>query len=225
MKKQKIIVPGVSHLDTFRALVESQFPAGSFVLDKKLTGCGATTMFLRDDIYTILVSPRILLMDCKANDPEFIGLIHEFRKANDRSSSVFELQNQMMDYIRQIELKQYNPFTQETNYMAPKILVSYDSFKHVAQRLAQEGILDRFRIVVDEFQTLLTDAAYRGPVEMELMQNLKHVGNVIFLSATPYLENYLDQICDFQNLPLVELEWPKEAYHTANIQSLPYYQL
>ena len=149
MIKQTIIIPGASHLDTFRALVESQFPAGSFVLDKKLTGCGATTMFLRDDICTILVSPRILLMDCKANDPEFIGLIHEFRKANDRSSSVFELQNQMMDYIRQIELKQYNPFTQETNYMAPKILVSYDSFKHVAQRLAQEGILDRFRIVVD----------------------------------------------------------------------------
>ena len=63
-------------------------------------------MFLRDGIYTILISPRILLMDCKANDPEFIGLIHEFRKADDRSSSVFELQNQMMDYIRQIELKQ-----------------------------------------------------------------------------------------------------------------------
>ena len=131
-------------------------------------------MFLRDGIYTILVSPRILLMDCKARDPEFKGLVHEFRKADDRSSSVFELQNRMMDYIREIELRQYNPFIQKANPRAPKILVSYDSFKHVAQRLTREGILDRFRVVVDEFQTLMTDAAYRGPVEMELMQNLKH---------------------------------------------------
>lgn len=129
MRKQTIIIPGVSHLDSFRDYVESQFPAGSFVLDKKLTGCGATTMFLRDGIYTILVSPRILLMDCKASDPEFKGLVHEFRKADDRSSSVFELQNRMMDYIRQIELRQYNPFTQKANPRAPKILVSYDSFK------------------------------------------------------------------------------------------------
>ena len=224
MIKQTIIIPGASHLDTFRALVESQFPVGSFILDKKLTGCGATTMFLRDSIYTILVCPRILLMDCKANDPEFKGLVHEFRKADDRTSSVFDLQNQMMDYIRQIELKQINPFTQETNYKAPKILVSYDSFKHVAQRLAQEGILERFRIVVDEFQTLMTDAAYRGPVEMEFMLNVQHSNNVIYLSATPCLEKYLDQLTAFQNLPLVELEWPKEAYHTANIQSLPYYR-
>ena len=225
MRKQTIIIPGASHLDTFRALVESQFPAGSFVLDKKLTGCGATTMFLRDGIYTILVSPRILLMDCKANDPEFIGLVHEFRKADDRTSSVFDLQNRMMDYIRKMELKQYNPFTQESDFKAPKILVSYDSFKHVAQRLSQEGILGKFRIVVDEFQTLMTDAAYRGPVEMEFMQNLGHSNQVIFLSATPCLEHYLDQMTAFQNLTLVELSWPPEAYHTANIQTLPYYRM
>ena len=218
MKKQTIIIPGVSHLDTFRALVESQFPAGSFILDKKLTGCGATTMVLRDGYYTIILCPRVLLIDCKAHDPEFIGKVHEFRKADDRRSSVLELQNQMMDYIRKTELG--NPFSN----LVPKILVTYDSFKYVAERLTQEGIFDRFRVVVDEFQTLMTDAAYRGPIEMEVMENLKHSNNVIFLSATPCLEQYLDQITAFQNLPLVELLWPPEAYHTANIQTLPYYR-
>ena len=216
MKKQTIIIPGVSHLDTFRALVESQFPAGSFILDKKLTGCGATTMVLRDGYYTIILCPRVLLIDCKAHDPEFIGKVHEFRKADDRRSSVLELQNQMMDYIRKTELG--NPFSN----LVPKILVTYDSFKYVAERLTQEGIFDRFRIVVDEFQTLMTDAAYRGPIEMEVMENLKHSNNVIFLFASPCQEQYLDQITAFQNLPLVELLWPPEAYHTANIQTLPY---
>ena len=218
MQKQTIVIPGASHLDTFRGLVESQFPAGSFVLDKKLTGCGATTMFLRDGWYTILLSPRVLLVDCKANDPEFKGLVHEFRKADDRSTKSYVLQDQMMDYIHRTELG--NPF----NHYVPKILVTYDSFKYVVERLKKEGILDRFRIVVDEFQTLMTDAAYRAPVEMEVMENLKHSNNVIFLSATPCLEYYLDQLTAFQNLPLVELKWPKEAYHTANIQTLPYYR-
>ncbi len=224
MQKQIIKVSGKSKLDDYRQEVESQFPAGSFILDKKLTGCGATTMFLRDDYYTILCSPRLELMHCKANDPEFIGLIHEFRKADDRTSSVFDLQNQMMDYIRQMELKYNNPFTKPEEYKAPKILVSYDSFKHVAERLEQEGILGKFRIVVDEFQTLMTDAAYRGNVEIEFLQNLSYSNQIIFLSATPYLEKYLDQITLFQQLPLVELEWPKEAYRTANIQKLPYYR-
>ena len=224
MNKLTITVNGISKLDAYRNAVESQFPAGSFVLDKKLTGCGATTMFLRDGYYSILCSPRLELMHCKANDPEFKGLVHEFRKSEDRSTSVFELQNQMMDYIKQMERAYQNPFTPEAARKYPKILVSYDSFKHVAQRLAQEGILDRFRIVVDEFQTLMTDAAFKGDVEIEFIQNLSYSNQIIFLSATPYLENYLDQIPLFQQLPMVELEWPKEAHKTANIQKLPYYR-
>jgi len=224
MQKKQIIIDGISKLDEYRNAVESQFPAGSFVLDKKLTGCGATTMFLRDGYYTILCSPRIELMRCKANDPEFIGLVLEFRPSDDQTSSVFDLQNRMMDYIRKMELKQYNPFPQESNYNAPKILVSYDSFKHVAQRLSQEGILGKFRIVVDEFQTLFTDAAFKGFVEMEFLQNLSYSNQIIFLSATPYLEKYLDQTALFAPMTMYELIWPKEAYKTANIQKLPYYR-
>ena len=130
----------------------------------------------------------------------------------------------MMDYIRKMELQYNNPFTTPEVYKAPKILVSYDSFKHVAQRLAQEGILGRFRVVVDEFQTLIGDAAFKGDVEMEFIQNLSYSNSNLFLSATPYFEKYLDQIPLFHQIPLVELEWPKEAYHTANIQKLPYYR-
>lgn len=224
MIKKQIYVNGISKLDEYRNAVESQFPAGSFVLDKKLTGCGATTMFLRDGYYTILCSSRIELMRCKAQDPEFIGIVHEFRPSDDRTSSVFELQNRMMDYIRKMELKYQNPFTNEADVKYPKILVSYDSFKHVAERLSQEGILDKFRIVVDEFQTLYTDAAFKGHVEMEFLQNLSYSNQIIFLSATPYLEKYLDQTAFFAPMLLCELIWPKEAYKIANIQKLPYYR-
>ena len=224
MTKKEIEVNGISKLGNYRNAVESQFPAGSFILDKKLTGCGATTMFLRDGYYTILCSPRLELMHCKANSDEFIGLVHEFRKSEDRTTSVFSLQNQMMDYIRKMELKYQNPFTKDEDKMYPKILVSYDSFKQVAERLEYEGILGKFRIVVDEFQTLFTDAAFKGDVEIEFLQNLSYSNQIIYLSATPYLEDYLDQIPLFSSLPFVELKWPVEAHKTANIQKLPYYR-
>ena len=218
MVKQIIRVPGKEHLSEYLDYIQSHFPTGSFVLNKKLTGCGATTMVLKNSWPIILCSPRSELNHCKANAPEFIGRVHEFRPCDDRNTSVFELQERMMEYIRKTDLG--NPF----NGYAPKIIVTYDSFKHVVQRLAEEGILDQFHIVVDEFQTLFTDAAFKGDVEMEFLYNLGFTDQVMYLSATPFMENYLYQLPQFANLPYVELEWPKEAYHTANIQKKPYYR-
>ena len=216
MNKKEIYIPeGIFHLNDCPGL-QSQFPQGSFILDKTVTGCGATTMFLSDDIPTILCSARLELMHCKANAPEFIGKVHEFRKFGDRSSSVLTLENEMMDYIIS-----FPPFGSP---FAPKILVSYDSFKHVAQALAEKQQLGRFRIVVDEAQTLFTDASFKGDVEIEFLENLKYNNQVIFLSATPYIENYLDQMDFFKNLPYIELVWPPSSIHHTNIEKLPYYR-
>ena len=216
MNKKEIYIPeGIFHLNDCQGL-QSQFPQGSFILDKTITGCGATTMFLSDDIPTILCSARLELMHCKANAPEFYGKVHEFRKFGDRSSSVLTLENEMMDYIIS-----FPPFGSP---FAPKILVSYDSFKHVAQALAEKQQLGRFRIVVDEAQTLFTDASFKGDVEIEFLENLKHNSQVIFLSATPYIEDYLDQMGYFKNLPYVELVWPPSSTHHTNIEKQPYYR-
>ena len=149
MNKIEIFIPeGIFHLSDCKN-IQSQFPQGSFILDKTITGCGATTMFLSDNIPTILCSARLELMHCKANAPEFFGKVHEFRKFGDYSSSVLTLENSMMDYV----WSNAYPFSGNT----PKILVSYDSFKHVAQALSDNNLLGSFRIVVDEAQTLFTD--------------------------------------------------------------------
>ncbi len=216
MNKKEIFIPeGIFHLSDWPE-IQSQFPQGSFILDKTITGCGATTMFLSDDIPTILCSARLELMHCKANAPEFHGKVHEFRKFGDRSSSVLTLENEMMNYVIS-----FPPFGSP---FAPKILVSYDSFKHVAQALAEKQQLGRFRIVVDEAQTLFTDASFKGDVEIEFLENLKHNNQVIFLSATPYIEDYLDQMDFFKNLPYIELVWPASSTHPTNIEKQPYYR-
>jgi anti-sigma B factor antagonist len=45
------------------------------------------------------------------------------------------------------------------------------------QGLKEMGLLDQFRFVVDEFQTLFTDAAFRGDVEAEFMENLQYISS------------------------------------------------
>ena len=218
MKKQFIQIPeNVYHLSDYME-IQNQFPQGSFILDKTITGCGATTMFLADKVPTILCSPRVELMHCKANAPDFIGKVHEFRKFGDYNTPVIDLMNQTMNYINNC-----NP-TPFTPAKTPKILVSYDSFKHVAQILAGNNMLDWFRIVVDEAQTIFTDSSFKGEVEIEFLETLMNFGKVIFLSATPYIEKYLDQIDVFKNLPYVELVWPPSSVHSTNIVRKPYYQ-
>ena len=215
MNKIQVFIPeGIYHLNDYQGL-QSQFPQSSFILDKTITGCGATTMFLSDDIPTILCSARLELMHCKANSPRFIGKVHEFRKFGD-NRPVLTLENEMMAY----DVAHTFPFSRE----AAKILVSYDSFKHVAQALAEKQRLDRFRIVVDEAQTLFTDASFKGDVEIEFLENLKQSNQIIFLSATPYIEDYLDQMKYFKNLPYVELVWPQSSTHPTNIEKQPYYR-
>ena len=219
MNKQQIIIKKpVEHLSEISQEVQSQFPYGSFILDKKLTGCGATHMFLADCIPTILCSPRVELIRCKAEHPDLKGFIHLFRDPDDRSTSVMDLEVKLKDYVENTPF--YNPGTKR----AQKIITTYDSFKHVAQKLSDLGRLDSYRIVVDEAQTLMTDAAFKGNVELEFLHNLSHTSRNIFLSATPGIEAYLDQIPEFQNLPYVELIWPKECYHMANILKVPYYR-
>lgn len=216
MNKKEIFIPeGIYHLNDCHGL-QSQFPQGSFILDKTITGCGATTMFLSDDIPTILCSARLELMHCKANAPEFIGRVHEFRKFGDRSSSVLTLENDMMNYVND----HMGYFSRDS----AKVLVSYDSFKHVAQALVENNLLGNFRVVVDEAQTLFTDASFKGDVEIEFLENLRQNNNVIFLSATPYIENYLDQMGYFRNLPYIELVWPESSIHHTNIEKMPYYR-
>ena len=216
MKKVYINIPeGILHLSDYQQL-QNQFPQTSFILDKKVTGCGATTMFLADDVPTILCSPRKELMYCKARSKEFQGRVHLFRDEGEDDMKVIDLENRVIQYINSCN----SPFSELT----PKIIVTYDSFKHVAQRLKEDGTLGRFRIIVDEAQTLFTDAAFKGGVEMEFFTNVSQCRNVIYLSATPYIEDYLDQIQQFSGIPYVKLIWPESAVHSANIEKLPYHK-
>ena len=214
MNKQIISIPeGVFYL-TGDPSLSSKLPGCSYILNKVMTGCGATTFFLLDNKATVLSVPRRELAFCKANSSLFNGKVHLFGSSSYETkkdtSMVIDKINDMKSYI--------NTCTQ-----MPKIIVTYDSTKHVIQGLKELGCLQCFRFVVDEFQTIFTDAAFRGDVEVEFMENLNNTGSqVVFLSATPYLEDYLDELDEFKNLPYLELEWPKSSTRMTHIKSQKY---
>lgn len=206
MKKTIINVPeGIFYLGDYQNL-NNLLPQGKYIFNKVMTGCGATTMFLTDSRPTVLCSPRKELIRCKAYSDEFQGFVHLFGESG---GEPVEKINAMKQYLE--------------NNQNPKILVTYDSTKHVLQGLyeiekyVKQPIIQYFNFVIDEFQTIFTDASFRGTVEAEFMQNLKYIDNVVFLSATPYLEEYLDILPEFNTLPYIELSWPDSSIHVTQI--------
>ena len=88
-----------------------------------------------------------------------------------------------------------------------KILVTYDSFRHVKDLLKELNLLNQFHIVVDEFQSIFIDSRFKSDTEIELLNQLSDLKKVCFVSATPMIEKYLDLLDEFKNLPYYELDW------------------
>ena len=194
--------------------IEDLFPSGRFFLDKTMCGCGATTLFLSDPYPTILCSPRRELMYCKGESGDF-PRIHLFKTREQDLADVRVgiLQEAVDKYC--ISSSLFSPFETYT----PKIVVSYDSFKHVSQVLGDR--INMFRVVVDEAQALFTDAAYRGVQVVEFLENVKDLPNVLYMSATPF-DAYMNDVAAFQGLPYVKLIWQKSSTHKPNLKRVPY---
>ena len=89
-----------------------------------------------------------------------------------------------------------------------KIIVTYDSFRHV--RSALEDQIKYFYVVIDEFQSVFTDSKFKSTTEIEFLTQLQGIQNLSFVSATPMLDKYLEMLDEFKNLPYYELDWETE---------------
>ena len=136
-------------------------------------------MALEDSHKTIICSPRVkLLENKKAQYPEALLV----------KGGVYR--DTITKYLGEVDV--------------PKILVTYDSLYKVI------GCIDdmkEWRVVVDEFQCLLNDSTFKADTEVKLLENLKQLPYVTFLSATPILDKYLNQIKFFDGMPYYKLEW------------------
>lgn len=211
MKKEERKIPeGIRYLsdwDGFNDLPKHQH----YVLDKKMCNCGATEAYIRSSNPIILAMPRKhLLYNKYSQHPTEVFLYRFLNKKqyfSDKTPSVEEMKEFDRLLIYYIE----NGGT--------KILATYDSLPKITNILLQQGKnLSDYDVVVDEFQQIIADAPYKADTEHQFYKALKKYDTVVYLSATPFLEEYLDRLNQFKDLPFIELVWPEKSEIKAEIK-------
>jgi hypothetical protein len=187
-----------------------------------------------------LISPRKFLLENK--EEQHPGEVYYFRN-DDETSTNYELdinddrkaikkkaetveagKRKTLENLDILKRNLRNAYRRHkaSSFKPFKILVTYDSFKHVKDALEhmylEEGNHDRgfendfekFYVVVDEFQSIFIDARFKSESEIELLEQLKGVKKVCYVSATPMLDTYLEMLDEFRKLPYYELDWETE---------------
>lgn len=211
------------------ALSNYQYP---HILNKQITGCGFTEYCLRaKGLNVVVCSPRRILLENKYDQhkdsvnvlyfkntleksTKYDKDIQKVKSTNNPKSIKSEDGNLSVEMELPIEkpLDALNELKKSLSEnidnllgLGCKILVTYDSFRHVKDLLKELNLLNRFQVVVDEFQSIFIDSRFKSDTEIELLDQLRNLNKVCFVSATPMIEKYLDLLDEFKD------------YHTMNL--------
>ena len=225
MDRINIVVPkGIRYISDWKeyGLENYAFP---HILNKTITGCGFTEYCLRSNQNVVILSPRKLLLENKNKQhPENnvfyakneLDLLvnyekditnHKPYKDAELGLSQEEIQKRILVFKDTIK---NHIISCGLNNAPCKILVTYDSFRHVRDVLETLGLLMDFQVVIDEFQSILIDARFKSTTEIELLSKLQDLQRVCFVSATPMLDEYLGRLEEFKDLPYYQLDWVTE---------------
>ena len=222
MNKIIIKVPkGIRYINQWEGF---KLPDEPSIIDKQITGCGFTEYCLTNQDNVILCSPRKMLLENKAEQHKdtvlyaksgldtFVNFEKDLStgtKKPDKEKEQTLTNEEIKDIIMAFKesIKQY--YQECTIKQKPcKIIVTYDSFRHVKAALGDQ--MKYFYVVIDEFQSVFTDAKFKSTTEIEFMSQLQGIQKLSFVSATPYMDKYLEMLDEFKNLPYYELDWETE---------------
>ena len=142
MKKKTIKVPdGIRFLGQWKDF-DGLLPDCHFILNKALTGVGATQHFLTNDTPVVLASPRCSLMESKRlKHPD----IWFYRDMSDNAC----MDGNIKKSGKKATYEDIRRFNEETtryvtgcynNHRTPKVMVKYDSLGHVIGALKSIGL-------------------------------------------------------------------------------------
>ena len=225
------VPPGIRYMSEWEGFSLDFFGNGAYIIDKQIPGCGFTEYCLTSKDFVILTSPRKILLenkedqhkgdifyaknDCEDNllvDKDLSKLKNSSPKKRTKEEEirVKEINNIKLTALEK-SLENYI-FRMNSEGKPFKIIVTYDSFKHV-KRIFQENsrikdLFPFFKIVVDEFQSIFVDSRFKASTEFSFLEELKTIKNKIcFVSATPMMDKYLKQLDYFSSLPYFEFDW------------------
>lgn len=224
MKKQKIEVPEkIRYMSEWKGYSIFNFP---HILNKQIPGCGFTEYCITNNEDVVLCSPRKILLQNKydqhKNDVFLVVNEYDNDPGTDKDLTKFS-----RNYANEV-LKEEEPISEEDknnffndltfkistyikacrlNNKPAKILVTYDSFRIVKDILIHQGELGKYRVVIDEFQSIFTDSKFKSDTELQFVSAVQGIQKVCYVSATPMIDKYLDMLEEFKDLPYYELDW------------------
>ena len=225
MEKFNIIVPrGIRYIGEWENFRFSNFPS-KCIINKQLPGCGFTEYCIGGPENVILCSPRKMLLKNKKDQHEFdvYLVVNEMDKESnidkdlskvDKNTNLDaeELDKKFMDNNSEIYKRLYREIeeyciSRSINGLPCKILVTYDSYRIVKDILEKLDRFYTFYTVVDEFQSILHDSRFKSDTELKFLEYLKQSPTAYFVSATPMMDEYLEMLNEFKDLPYYELDW------------------
>ena len=214
MNKITLNVPaGIKYLSEWKELWNLLPMNQHYILNKRICGCGATEAYIGSDRKVILASPRKQLLYNKYSQ-HLSDNLHLYRYQGNREKyfesksysekDVFAFNDELSKYIKS---------------GGKKILTTYDSLRKIKEVLVADGEdLDEWTVVVDEFQAMFYDCQFKPTTEYEFGQILGAFNTVVYLSATPFLESYLDMTRQFKDMTFYELLWPESMMQIPKVE-------
>lgn len=162
-----------------------RLPSNS-VLDKGRTGCGATTLAIKQQGNTIIAVPYVNLI--KSKESQHTGILLGVYDGMDR--------DKILAYAK--------------SHSVQKIMVTYDSLPTVISILGSNGydVYGGYQLVVDEWQVILNSYDFRQDAMYGLLKTADSFKDVIYMSATPVKHKYWPQ--EMQHMEQVKIQWHEE---------------
>ena len=203
----------------------------SYIMNKTITGCGYTEYWLTNNYPIILCSPRLVLLENKEeqhiDQENLLYLKNEFDSFEDYDKDISKDSKKLVDLDKEKEkndekktkAEEYTKYSKKKIedhitychfklHQPPKFMVTYDSFRRIKEALGDR--IKNYKIIVDEFQSIFCDSRFKSDTENEFMYNLRDLNNIVYLSATPMIDTYLEQLDEYKDLPYYELDWASE---------------
>lgn len=224
MQKETISVPEkIRYMSEWEGYSIFNFP---HILNKQIPGCGFTEYCITNNEDVILCSPRKILLQNKYDQhkDEVFLVVNEYDSdpGTDKDLTKFSRNyaNEVLKEEVVVSEDDKNNFFNDLTFKIStyikacrlnnkpvKILVTYDSFKIVKDILIHQGELWKYRVVIDEFQSIFTDSKFKSDTELQFVSAVQGIKKVCYVSATPMIDKYLDMLEEFKDLPYYELDW------------------
>lgn len=159
--------------------LENRLPENC-ILDKGITGCGATRLAITNDRSTLIAAPTVNLIKNKMQ--EHADLLGVYGGVTNQ---------EIANYLQ--------------THDCWKIMATYDAIPRVVD-VAGTEIYKKAFLLVDEYHRLLFDYSFRHSAIAGLLEQAPRFASKTFLSATPIEREFL--LDELQGIPQVKIIWP-----------------